>query len=196
MAYNTKNIIRDASGAPIPQFYNPVTDAYQPLTGVDLGGGRYGYDGLVWGKTAGGLYVPVKVADDGTILTQLTGSNLQNDLINAIPIKYPYFEKRYTQYDNYSLAAGASLSFHIWDDVVGYKTANLIIKKEGSNSFVIELYNEPSGEGAWYKITQKTTTAVHDFVADHPIAPQTGIYIRNDGTTAETIIYIKITAVA
>lgn len=74
MAYNTKNIIRDASGAPIPQFYNPTSDAYQPLTGADLGGGRYGYDNLAWGKTAGGLYVPVKVADDGAVLTQLTGS--------------------------------------------------------------------------------------------------------------------------
>jgi len=74
VAYNTKNIIRDASGAPVPQFYNPTSDAYQPLTGVDLGGGRYGYDNLAWGKTAGGLYVPLKVANDGTVLTQLTGS--------------------------------------------------------------------------------------------------------------------------
>lgn len=89
MAYNTKNIIRDASGAPIPQFYNPAADAYQSLTGVDLGGGRYGYDGLIWGKTAGGLYVPAKVADDGTMLTQLTGSYAtigQNAPSTAVPM--------------------------------------------------------------------------------------------------------------
>jgi len=36
VAYDTKNIIRDAAGAPIPQYYNPDTDAYEPLQG---GGG-------------------------------------------------------------------------------------------------------------------------------------------------------------
>lgn len=89
MAYNTKNIIRDASGAPIPQFYNPTPDAYQPLTGVDLGGGRYGYDSLIWGKTAGGLYIPVKVADDGTINAQLTGRKVEYEnilIFNALAI--------------------------------------------------------------------------------------------------------------
>ena len=34
MAYNTKNIIRDASGAPIPQLFNPAADEYQPLEGT------------------------------------------------------------------------------------------------------------------------------------------------------------------
>ena len=38
MAYNTKNIIRDASGAPIPQLFNPAADEYQPLEGT---GGAY-----------------------------------------------------------------------------------------------------------------------------------------------------------
>lgn len=87
MAYNTKNIIRDAAGAPIPQFYDPTSDAYQPLTGVDLGGGRYGYDNLAWGKTAGGLYVPLKVADDGTVLTQLTGRKVEYiSVFNALAL--------------------------------------------------------------------------------------------------------------
>ena len=34
MAYNTKNIVRDASGAPIPQLFNPAADEYQPLEGT------------------------------------------------------------------------------------------------------------------------------------------------------------------
>lgn len=74
MSYNLKSIKRDLQGSPIPQFFNPTADDFQPLTGVALGGGRYASDVLGWGKTAGGLYVPLKVADDGTLLTQLTGS--------------------------------------------------------------------------------------------------------------------------
>ena len=34
MVYNTKNIVRDASGAPIPQLFNPAADEYQPLEGT------------------------------------------------------------------------------------------------------------------------------------------------------------------
>lgn len=33
MASNTKNIIRDVAGAPIPQYYNPFTDAFEALMG-------------------------------------------------------------------------------------------------------------------------------------------------------------------
>ena len=72
MAYNTKNLKTDASGKPVPQFYNPTADDFQPLTGVDLGGGRYGYDGLLWGKTSGGLYVPLQVNTDGQM--QIAGA--------------------------------------------------------------------------------------------------------------------------
>lgn len=76
MAYNTKNILRsgDASPIPIPQFYNPTEDAFNPLTGANLGSGRYGADGVMWGKTAGGVYIPVQVNANGEVLTQLSGS--------------------------------------------------------------------------------------------------------------------------
>ena len=87
MSYNLKSIKRDLQGSPIPQFFNPTADDFQPLTGVALGGGRYASDVLGWGKTAGGLYVPLKVADDGTLLTQLTGSEMElySDTISDRP---------------------------------------------------------------------------------------------------------------
>ncbi|MBC7340882.1 MAG: hypothetical protein H5U02_00250 [Clostridia bacterium] len=59
MAYNTKNIIRDAAGAPVPQYFNPTTDAYEPLYGrnnanrVEL----YGPDGNPISTTSGKLDV-------------------------------------------------------------------------------------------------------------------------------------------
>lgn len=75
MAHDTKTLLRDGSGiTPVPQFFNPTADDFRPLTGVDLGNGRYGADGLIWGKTSGGVYVPVKCNADGTVVTELSGS--------------------------------------------------------------------------------------------------------------------------
>ena len=37
MAYNTKNILRDVLGAPVPQFYNADADAYQVMQGTPDG---------------------------------------------------------------------------------------------------------------------------------------------------------------
>jgi hypothetical protein len=39
MAYNTKETLKDIKGNPIPQEYDPVSDAYKPLTKKDF----YGY---------------------------------------------------------------------------------------------------------------------------------------------------------
>ena len=33
MAYNTKALLVDAKGKPIPQYYNEVLDVYEPVTG-------------------------------------------------------------------------------------------------------------------------------------------------------------------
>lgn len=73
MAYNRKTILRDEGGSPVPQFFDPLIDDFQPLTGVELSTGRYGYDSLIWGKTAGGVYVPLQVMTDGSVATQAMG---------------------------------------------------------------------------------------------------------------------------
>lgn len=83
MPYNTKTIKRDSQNIPVPQIFNPSIDDFSALTGVDLGGGRVGADNLMWGKTAGGLYVPVKVSDAGAVATELTGSNLRQTQIGT-----------------------------------------------------------------------------------------------------------------
>ena len=78
MAHDTKTLLRDGSGiTPVPQFFNPTADDFRPLTGVDLGNGRYGADGLIWGKTSGGVYVPVKCNADGAVVTELSGSTVE-----------------------------------------------------------------------------------------------------------------------
>jgi len=59
VAYNTKNIIRDVAGAPVPQFYNPASDTYEALQGRN-GANRvelYGPDGNPIGTTSGKLNV-------------------------------------------------------------------------------------------------------------------------------------------
>lgn len=68
MAYNTKNIIRDAAGAPVPQFYNPTTDAYEVIQGSQ-GGNRvllYDANGTPLLTAANPGYVQ---ADDGKIVS-------------------------------------------------------------------------------------------------------------------------------
>lgn len=40
MTYNTKALITDVNGKPVPQVYNPATDAFEPLQGSTAGGPR------------------------------------------------------------------------------------------------------------------------------------------------------------
>ena len=39
MAYNTKPIVKDSEGKPIPQYYNQVNNQYEPISG-SAGGQR------------------------------------------------------------------------------------------------------------------------------------------------------------
>jgi hypothetical protein len=38
MSYNTKSILKDKDGRPIPQYYNPTTDTFEPLQGASGAG--------------------------------------------------------------------------------------------------------------------------------------------------------------
>jgi hypothetical protein len=35
MSYRTNNLITDASGKPVPQYYNPISDAYEAIQGAN-----------------------------------------------------------------------------------------------------------------------------------------------------------------
>ena len=35
MAYNTKSIVKDVNQKPVPQYYNPISDAYEVLQGTN-----------------------------------------------------------------------------------------------------------------------------------------------------------------
>lgn len=65
MPYNTKAIKRDINNNPVPQVFDVPGDDFAPLTGDSLGGGRFGADSITWGKTEGGVYIPVRVSADG-----------------------------------------------------------------------------------------------------------------------------------
>lgn len=77
MPFNTKNILRDLGQLPIPQLFDVTDDQFQPLTGAALGNSRYGSDGIMWGKTAGGVYLPVQVDANGRVQT---GSQALNSI--------------------------------------------------------------------------------------------------------------------
>ncbi len=60
--------------SPVPQAWDPSINDFRELTGQNLGGGRFGADGVQWGKTASGLFVPVRVTNDGVQEVQLSGN--------------------------------------------------------------------------------------------------------------------------
>src|SRR5690554_6183233 len=63
--------------SPVPQAWDPSINDFREITGQNLGGGRFGADGVQWGKTASGLFVPVRVTNDGVQEVQLSGTNLE-----------------------------------------------------------------------------------------------------------------------
>lgn len=97
MAYNTRPIKKDVDGRPIPQYFNPITDQYEPLYGV-AGAARsvlYGPDGQ---PISASNRLPVDVGGAVDISDRanrqlgqvtLSGSDVQievTQLINAEPL--------------------------------------------------------------------------------------------------------------
>ena len=76
MAYNDKNMVNDYNGHKIPQYYNPVTDRYEPLHGAD-GVSFVGNHVL----SPGGVWIPQTGNDDGSINTRVTGSIVELDVV-------------------------------------------------------------------------------------------------------------------
>lgn len=60
--------------SPVPQAWDPNLGDFREITGQNLGGGRFGTDGIQWGKTASGLFVPVKVTNEGVQEVQVSGN--------------------------------------------------------------------------------------------------------------------------
>jgi hypothetical protein len=92
MGYDTKSIIRNSNLEPLPQYYNPTTDAYEVLQGAG-GGSRvllYGADGnpLIVDNTSGQASKLKTDSTTGGLLTTLTGRNvvLIATLFNALAI--------------------------------------------------------------------------------------------------------------
>jgi len=75
-------MIRDAENNIIPQMLVPGT-GFRPLTGEAVDVGRYGYDNIMWGKTSGGVYVPVQVDAEGKQAVKASELEAKIDTLNA-----------------------------------------------------------------------------------------------------------------
>ena len=78
MAYNTRSIKKDVDGRPIPQYFNQMTDNYEPLLGED-GAAR----SILWGPNGQPLSVidnklAVRAADLETLIGALNDSAVTN----------------------------------------------------------------------------------------------------------------------
>jgi len=69
----------DTNGIVIPQGYDPAQDNWYEvgIRKVASSPDEYALNNLMWGRTSGGVYVPVQVDANGVISTQLTGSILE-----------------------------------------------------------------------------------------------------------------------
>lgn len=84
MAYNTKNIARDAGNIPVPQYYNPIADEYEVIQGANGASRVFLYDPngnpLLTSANPGVVKISdgtdqLAINSDGSINAQLTGSN-------------------------------------------------------------------------------------------------------------------------
>jgi hypothetical protein len=130
----------------------------------------------------------------GTASVELTGSLIEDE--QAVPIRYPAMEKRYTEYDNYVLPAGASIDRSIYEDIKGFRYVNLVLWRDDTTIPVrIQLYSRGL-LNEWFNNTiedigagQKTASII-----DYPIIPTTCMYVTNMGDTAVTLKGIAIKA--
>ena len=75
--------------SPVPQAWDPSINDFREITGQNLGGGRFGTDGVQWGKTASGLFMPIRVTNDGTQEVQLSGTIVELGLLADRPTATP-----------------------------------------------------------------------------------------------------------
>jgi hypothetical protein len=136
----------------------------------------------------------LKVNEDGSVPVELKGSLIEDE--QAVPIRYPAMEKRYTEYDNYVLPAGAYIDRSIYEDIKGFRYVNLVLWRNDTTIPVrIQLYSRGLLD-EWFNNTivdiaagQKTASII-----DYPIIPRTRMYVINMGDTAVTLKGIAIKA--
>jgi hypothetical protein len=158
----------------------PATEAKQDSLATLVGAIEDKLDGVIDGTT------PAK--------TELKGSLIEDE--QAVPIRYPAMEKRYTEYDNYVLPAGASIDRSIYEDIKGFRYVNLVLWRDDTTIPVrIQLYslgllNE------WFNNTIEDIGAGQKVasIIDYPIIPTTCMYVTNMGDTAVTLKGIAIKA--
>lgn len=164
-------------GQVLPQMYNPAADAYQTVTGADLGSGRRGLDNLMWGKTAGGVYAPVAIDPDGSVNVKQTGSNAlyeDRDIVAGGPptilagatYKSPY----YATSNFYETIIQANLSANV------------------SNEILIVLSANSSASGLAKKISEGTVTGTDNYgkFTGLPYGYY-GIHVKNSGAIDVTL---------
>jgi hypothetical protein len=129
-----------------------------------------------------------------TVNTELKGSLIEDE--QAVPIRYPAMEKRYTEYDNYVLPAGASIDRSIYEDIKGFRYVNLVLWRDDTTIPVrIQLYSRGL-LSEWFNNTIVDIGAGQKIVSiiDYPIIPTTWMYVINRGDTAVTLKGIAIKA--
>lgn len=136
----------------------------------------------------------LKNGEANTVDVALKGSLIEDE--QAVPIRYPAMEKRYTEYDNYVLPAGACIDRSIYKDIKGFRYVNLVLWRDDTTIPVrIQLYSRGLLND-WFNNTIKDIDAGQKtvWIIDYPIIPTTWMYVKNMGDTAVTLKGIAIKA--
>jgi hypothetical protein len=84
-----KSLVRNqaagSSGILEPQGYVPALDLWKAISASQIGANPdiFALNNVIYGKTTGGVFVPVQVGVDGAVATTLTGSSLAEQLTES-----------------------------------------------------------------------------------------------------------------
>lgn len=168
--------------SPVPQAWDPSISDFRELTGQNLGGGRFGADGVQWGKTASGLFVPIRVTNDGTQEVQLSGNLVVSETL------FPRQVRQQGETSRILRTPPAGAKGFVVKHIIYGATGNFL-SEQGSKLFVeTRAVNDASGTYVLFSvpITPTYTLGHHQVVVVHPGITSEGI-VAASGRQIKTV---------
>lgn len=137
MAFNTRHILTDAEGNPIPQYFNPDTDSFEPLTGI-------GGSNKIVVYNSNGSEVNVSLQPILDLLSQLTGTVIDEQTREQNELqRIQLYNEIKTAYDNGEFVGekgdtGNGLEFQ-------WQGTNLGVRVQGQLEYIYVDLQGPAG---------------------------------------------------
>ena len=181
--------------SPVPQAWDPSINDFREITGQNLGGGRFGTDGVQWGKTASGLFMPIRVTNDGVQEVQLSGT---------VAKLIAYDKKMWDELINYTYGFAGVDSSGIFSVVDAQKDRIIDISEFSEISILIinnlnkALENQTSDLGTSGKVVFSTLpkTLLQTLIPSYRFSHLSGEYILFDPIPAGARLSLRLADMA